>query len=413
MARIHRLTAREVETAPVGWHGDGGCLHLRVRESGVRSWVFRYVQGGRVREIGLGPTHARSLKEARALAAQMRKAILEGRDPALVVRPERPPPAKTFAEIARELIAMRRAGWRSRKHAAQWSATLTQYAYPRIGGKPPADVTLEDVLACLKPIWATKPETASRLRQRIEAVLDYAKVIGLRSGDNPARWRGALDKLLPPPNKVKLPKHHAALPYERMPEFMAALREREGIAARCLEFAILTAARSGEARKATWREVDLESRTWTIPAERMKAKREHRVPLSDAAVRLLETLPRFAGNDLVFPAARGGALHDQALAGVIARMQGDPPRWTDRNGVPIVPHGFRACFRVWCEEVARAPQSVSEAALAHVNADKVESAYLRSDLFALRVELMRRWGEYCTRPTAGNVVLMTRARAER
>jgi integrase len=193
-----------------------------------------------------------------------------------------------------------------------------------------------------------------------------------------------------------------------MPEFMAALREREGIAARCLEFAILTAARSGEARKATWREVDLESRAWTIPAERMKAKREHRVPLSDAAVRLLEALPRFAGNDLVFPAARGGALSDQALAHVIDRMQGDPPRWTDRTGAPIVPHGFRSSFREYAEEAARAPRSVSEAALAHVNADRVEAAYMRSDLFELRRELMARWGEYCTAPNAGNVVTLAR-----
>jgi integrase len=309
------------------------------------------------------------------------------------------------------LIASKGAAWKNRKHLAQWRATLRTYAFPIVGGKAPADVTIEDVLAVLKPIWTAKPETASRLRQRIEAVLDYAKALKLRTGENPASWNGNLEALLPSPASLKRRRHHPALPYERMPEFMAALREREGIAARCLEFAILTAARSGEARKATWREVDLESRTWTIPAERMKAKREHRVPLSDAAVRLLEALPRFAGNDLVFPAARGGALSDQALAHVIDRMQGDPPRWTDRTGAPIVPHGFRSSFREYAEEAARAPRSVSEAALAHVNADRVEAAYMRSDLFELRRELMESWGRYCTRPNVGTVVQIT-ARAK-
>jgi integrase len=373
--------------------------------------VFRATVGGRVREIGLGATHTRSLREARRLAAEMRRAIADGRDPALVVRPEKPPPTKTFAEVAEELIASKGAGWRNPKHRAQWLSTLSTYAFPVIGDMAPADVTIEDVLAILRPIWTAKPETASRLRQRIEAVLDYAKALKLRTGENPAAWSGNLEALLPSPASLKRRRHHPALPYERMPEFMAALREREGIAARCLEFAILTAARSGEARKATWREVDLESRTWTIPAERMKAKREHRVPLSHAALRVLEAVPRFEGTDLVFVGARGAALSDQALAHVIDRMQSDPPRWTDRTGAPIVPHGFRSAFREWCEEVARVPRSVSEAALAHVVRDQTEAAYMRSDLFELRRGLMQGWGEHCTRPNVGTVVQIT-ARAK-
>jgi integrase len=380
-----------------------------VRESGARSWVLRYVEKGKVREIGLGATHTRTLKEARAVAAEMRRAIADGRDPALIVRPERPPAARTFAEVAEELIASKGAAWRNAKHRAQWRATLTQYAYPVLGNMAPRDITIEHVLSVLRPIWTSKPETASRLRQRVESVLDYAKVLKLRAGENPAGWNSNLEALLPSPSSLKRRRHHPALPYERMPEFMAALREREGIAARCLEFAILTAARSGEARGARWSEIDLEARTWTIPAERMKARREHRVPLSVDAVRLLEALPRFAGDDLVFPAPRGGALSDQALARAIDRMQGDPARWTDRTGAPIVPHGFRSSLREWSEEVARAPRSVSEAALAHRNRDAVEAAYQRSDLFSLRVDLMARWGEYCTRSPGGNVVPISRS----
>jgi integrase len=269
-------------------------------------------------------------------------------------------------------------------------------------------VALADVLKILTPIWNTKTETASRLRQRIEAVLDYAAVHGLRGNDNPARWKGVLDKVLPAPGKVAAKAHHPALPYERVADFMAALHEREGMAARCLEFLILTACRSGEARGATWSEIDFEAGAWTIPAVRMKARREHRVPLSKPAMALLQSLPRIEGEAFVFPAPRGGSLCDMALTTLIRRMQGDPPQWTDRAGAPIVVHGFRSTFRTWCEEQTSYPRSVTEAALAHTNADRVEAAYQRSDLFARRRELMEAWGGYCTRSEGANVVRLTR-----
>jgi integrase len=305
------------------------------------------------------------------------------------------------------LIELKRSGWRNSKHAAQWASTLEAYAFPVIGHKPPQDVTLADIKAILLPIWSTKTETASRLRQRIEAVLDYAAVHGLRDSNNPARWKGTLDKVLPAPSRVATKSHHPSLPYERVAEFMAALREHEGMSARCLEFVILTACRSGEARGATWDEIDLDFATWTIPAARMKARREHRIPLSKPALELLRALPRIDGEPYVFPAPRGGALSDMSLCVLLRRMQ-SPPQWTDKSGAPIVTHGFRSTFRTWCEEQTNYPRSVTEAALAHVNADKVEAAYQRSDLFERRRALMEDWAAYCTRREASNVVALRR-----
>jgi integrase len=401
MARLHRLSARAVETAGVGTHADGGCLYLRVRPNGSKAWVFRATVGGRVREIGLGATHTRSLREARRLAAEMRKAILEGKDPALIVRPERPPPARTFAEVAEELIASKGAAWKNRKHLAQWRATLTQYAYPIIGDKAPRDITIEDVLAVLKPIWTAKPETASRLRQRVEAVLDYAKALKLRTGENPATWSGNLEALLPSPRKVRPREHHAAAHYSDVPRIMAALAEKTHVSALALRFIVLTACRSGEARGACWSEIDLEARVWTVPASRMKAGRPHRVPLSDAALEVLRAAPRFEGTDLVFVGARGAALTDAAVSKALHAIA---------PGVTV--HGFRSSFREYAEEAARVPRSVSEAALAHVVRDQTEAAYMRSDLFELRRELMESWGRYCTRPPGGNVVPIRRTNPE-
>jgi integrase len=295
------------------------------------------------------------------------------------------------------LIESKGAAWRNAKHRAQWLSTLTQYAYPVIGNKAPADVTLEDVLSVLRPIWVEKPETASRLRQRIEAVLDLATVLGLRSGDNPARWRGALDKLLPSPRKVRPREHHAAAHYSDVPRIMAALAEKTHVSALALRFIILTACRSGEARGARWSEIDLEARVWTIPGSRMKAGRPHRVPLSHAALEVLRAAPRFEGTDLVFVGARGAALTDVSVAKTLHAI-----------APGVTAHGFRASFRIWAEEVARAPRSVSEAALAHVVRDQTEAAYMRSDLFELRRELMESWGRYGTAPNAGNVVTLAR-----
>jgi integrase len=413
MARkLHILTARKVTTAAPGTHADGGNLYLRVRPEGTRSWVFRYLDRatGKPRELGLGALHTRTLAQARTLAADLRRALADGKDPAEVLRPakEEQHGLRTFADCARALIEAKRPGWRNAKHAAQWASTLEAYAFPVIGNKAPQDVTLADVLKILTPLWNGKTETASRLRQRIEAVLDFAAVHGLRGNDNPARWKGCLDKVLPPPSRVAARGHHPALPYERVAEFMAALREREGMAARCLEFLILTAARSGEARGATWSEFDLGAAVWEVPASRMKARRPHRVPLSKPALELLQSLPRIEGEPYVFPAPRGGCLSDMSLCVLLRRMQGDPPQWVDKAGVPIVTHGFRACFRTWAEEMTSYSRAITEAALAHTNADRVEAAYQRSDLFERRRALMEDWGAYCTRREAANVITLRR-----
>ncbi len=274
---------------------------------------------------------------------------------------------------------------KNKKHLAQWRSTLETYAYPFIGKKAVSEITKVDLLAILEPIWLTKNETASRLRGRIETVIDYAKAKEYFEGDNPAAWKGMLKPLLPQPSKVQITKHHAALPYNQIGSFMKELRERSGVSPRALEFAILTAARSGEIRGAEWSEIDLEGKTWTIPASRMKAAKEHRVPLSDAAVALLKALPRFKGINYVFPATRKGQLSDTALLAVLKRMG-----YTD-----LTQHGFRSTFRDWAGETTNYPREVIEHALAHQLADKAEAAYQRGTLWPKRVALMDEWSGYC------------------
>lgn len=389
MASEKKLSARFVASAPVGTHSDGGNLYLRVRPGGSRAWVFRFKDGGKVRELGLGPTHARSLAEARTLAAAMRAAVLGNKDPAQVLARETgdDEKSKTFADCAQELIEAKRPGWRNAKHAQQWANTLRDYALPAIGGKLPADIGIADVKAILLPLWATKTETATRVRQRIEAVIDYAAVHGLCDGPNPARWKGCLDKVLPPPRKVTKVEHHAAAPYADLPRIMAELACKDHASALALRFIILTACRSGEARAATWDEIDLQARVWTVPATRMKAGREHRVPLSEATVSVLSQAQalRRASTDLVLPGARDGVLSDVAANKTLHTVAPD-----------VTVHGFRSSFRVWCEEQTNFPRSVTEAALAHTNKDKVEAAYQRSDLFERRRDLMAQWASYCT-----------------
>ncbi len=386
--KLHILSARKVETAGPGFHSDGGNLYLRVRDSNSRAWVFRYKAAGKVREIGLGPLHTRSLSEARDAAEAMRKAVAAGADPADVIRPQdAQTPGKTFEQCAAELIEAKRPGWKNAKHAQQWGNTLRDYAFPAIGEKLPAEISLADVKAILLPMWATKTETATRLRQRIEAVLDYAAVHGLCDGTrNPARWKGTLDKILPAPRKVTAREHHAAAPYSDVPRIMAALGEKSHVSAQCLRFSILTAARSGEARGARWDEIDLDTATWTIPAHRMKAARPHRVPLSAPAMEIINTMAalRRPGVDLVFPGGRDSLLSDVAVNKTLHAIAPD-----------VTAHGFRSSFRVWCEEQTSYPRSVTEAALAHVNADRVEAAYQRSDLFERRRELMAAWADFC------------------
>jgi len=296
---------------------------------------------------------------------------------------------RTFDECSEAFIEDKRAEWSNAKHADQWTNTLATYASPVMGSLIVRDVGLPHVLDVLKPIWTTKTETATRLRARIEAVLDWATVHGYRSGDNPARWRGHLDNLLPRPSKVAKVEHHAALPVASMPEFMGQLRKAAGQGARALEFAILTAARSGEVRGATWDEIDMDEAVWTVPAARMKADREHRVPLSPAAVRLLKSLTRRDGVPYVFPSAADKPLSDMTLAAVLKRM-----------GVDAVPHGFRSTFRDWCSEQTNVAREVAEMALAHAISDKTEAAYRRGDLFAKRVELMAQWARFCARREA-------------
>ncbi|NVZ09791.1 integrase arm-type DNA-binding domain-containing protein [Allochromatium humboldtianum] len=381
-----------------GMHAVGGVagLYLQVTNAGARTWILRTIVGGKRREMGLGGYPSVTLSLAREKARDARQAIELGRDPVAERAAARRELAAqrgaeiTFDEAARKLVASKSAEWKSTKHAAQWSATLETYASPVIGQLQVRDVSLSHVMKILEPIWTTKTETASRLRGRLEAVLDWAQARGYRQGDNPARWKGHLDKLLPKPSKVQRTEHHAALPWEDVGAFMDSLREREGIAARALEFLILTATRSGEVRGMTWREIDLEAGVWTIPASRMKASKEHRVPLSQPAIDLLKSIKQlgaFQEDDIVFPGARhGNPLSDMSLTAVLRRMErGD-----------LTAHGFRSTFRDWAGETTAYPREVIEHALAHQLKDKAEAAYARGTLFDKRRRLMEDWANYIT-----------------
>jgi integrase len=372
------LSARKVETAGPGRHGDGRGLFLYVKASGARSWVLRYQVMGKRHDLGLGAYPEVSLAMARDRALQARRMIQEGEDPIAKKRQAKP---KSFKDAALELIESKRPGWKNAKHAAQWTSTLEAYVFPGLGRMQVARIETADVMGVLKPIWTAKPETANRVRQRIEAVLDYASALGIRTGDNPARWRGHLDHLLPKPTKVKAVKHHPALPHAEIAGFMEDLSDRSGVAARALAFTILTAARSGETRGATWAEIDLDAKLWTIPADRMKAGKEHRVPLTPEAIACLG--PKRDDGALVFEseAKPGKPISDMSMTAVLRRMTRDT----------ITVHGFRSTFRDWAGETTGFPREVIEAALAHGIKDKAEAAYARSDLFDKRRKLMEAW----------------------
>lgn len=390
------LSARKAETAKPGRHGDGRGLFLYVKPSGSRSWVLRYQVQGRRRDLGLGAYPEVSLAMARDRAAEARRLIAIGEDPITKRQQAKP---KTFKAAALELIESKRPGWKNAKHAAQWTSTLETYVFPRIGPVQVAKVETADVIGALTPIWSEKPETANRVRQRIEAVLDYASALGVRTGDNPARWRGHLDHLLPKPTKVRAVKHHPALPHTQIADFVADLANRSGIAARALGFTILTAARSGETRGMTWSEVDLDRRVWTIPGERMKAGKEHRVPLTAAAIAQIG--PRRTDDALVFEseAKPGRPISDMSMTAVLRRM--------GRDGITV--HGFRSTFRDWAGETTGFPREVIESALAHRLKDRAEAAYARSDLFDKRRDLMEAWANVATaNDPAQNVIRMTR-----
>ena len=390
--KAKELSALAVSRLTVaGNHAVGGVtgLYLYINDANARSWVLRIMVGDKRRHIGLGGYPDVTLAQARDKARVARDEVSRGIDPVVQRRAlasqlrAQQAADKTFKQAAQAYIEAHGDTWKNPKHRAQWVSTLSTYAYPHVGQLAVRDIGQGHVLSILEPIWKTKNETASRLRGRIESVLDWATARGLRSGENPARWKGHLDKLLPAPSKVQKVEHHRALPIDEMPAFMQALRQREGLAARALEFAILTAARSGEARGAIWEEIDAKAKVWTIPAERMKAGREHRVPLSDAALHLLKALPRLADSPLVFPAPRGGQLSDMTLNAVMRRMQ-----------VDAVPHGFRSTFRDWVAERTNHPRELAEQALAHTLESKVEAAYRRGDALEKRRGMMQEWAEF-------------------
>jgi integrase len=405
--KAKELYALEVNRlADPGLHFVGGVagLALQVQPSGARSWVLRLSVAGKRREMGLGGFPDVTLADARRRAREERERADKGVDPiaerraaADVLRADQAK-AFTFKAASLAYIEAHEPSWRNAKHAEQWRNTLAS-TYPTIGALQVRDVTLPHVLAVLEPIWKTKTETASRLRGRIESVLDWATARGYREGLNPARWKGHLDHLLPSPRKITKTGHHAALPLLEMGAFMQSLRMQRGMSARALEFAILTAARSGEVRGALWAEFDLDAATWTVPGARMKAGKEHRVPLSDPALQLLKALPVMTGTHLVFPAPRGGELSDMSLVAVTRRME-----------VAAVPHGFRSTVRDWASERTNYSREVAEMALAHTIGDKVEAAYRRGDLFDKRRQMMSDWAAFCAivEHKAGDVVPLRR-----
>lgn len=405
-----KLAAVALKSLSDGWHSDGGNLYLLVR--GVsRGWVFRFVApDGKRRNMGLGSLHAVSLAEARKQALLLREQIkhpLARTDPLAKRREERilmrlsRRKYMTFKACAEAYIDAHRAEWKNAKHAQQWENTLATYAYPILGDLPVAFIDESLVLKVLLPIWDSKTETATRLRGRIESVLDWATFNKYREGDNPARWKGHLDNSLAKPNKIARVIHHPALPYREIDTFMAELRERDGLGARALEFLILTASRSGEVRGATWDELDIEERIWVVPAHRMKSQREHRVPLSDTAFELIRNLPRLQGSNLLFPSAKPNtAMSDMTLTAILRRM----------GRTDITVHGFRSTFRDWAAEATNYPRDLAEMALAHTIENKVEAAYRRGDMLQRRSLMMNEWANYCSKASLvdGTVISLRR-----
>lgn len=373
-----------------GRYAVGGVagLHLRI-SAGHRGWILRVKVGEKRKDIGLGAYPSVSLAEARDRAWKLHKGIREGHDPVAPRKQQRQiliakaATEKTFRWCTDEFLKAKSSEWKNAKHHQQWGNTLETYAMPHLGHMRVSLIDLPHVLACLEPIWQSKNETASRLRGRIESILDWATVRKYRSAENPARWKGHLDKVLAAPSKIQKVEHHRAVPMDDMPRFIQDLRSRSGTAARALEFVILTAARSGEVRGASWSEIDLKNAIWTIPGERMKAGAEHRVPLSSAALALLNNLPHFADTELLFPGSKGQPLSDMSMTVVMRRMQ-----------VDAVPHGFRSTFRDWVGEKTSFPRELAEHALAHTLESKVEAAYRRGDALEKRRNLMQKWSEF-------------------
>jgi integrase len=410
MRGTNKLTSLKVARLnKPGRYGDGGGLWLQVSKWGTKSWLLRYTRNGRARQMGLGSVDTFSLKEARERARIQRQLLADGIDP-LVARgkakdAERIEMARsiTFEDAAERYISAHKAGWKNGKHADQWASTLATYAYPIFGGLPVGAIDTGHILKVLEPIWTRKTETASRVRGRIEAILDWATARGYRTGENCARWKGHLAKLLPAKTKVAKVHHQPAMPYSEIPNFMVELRKRDGISARALEFCILTAARTGEVIGARWEEIDSEARLWIVPSSRTKSAREHRVPLSDRAIQVLRSIPREHDNPYVFPGVREGEpLSNMSMLELLKGM----------NSYGYTVHGFRATFKTWTSEQTAYPNEVSEAALGHANGDKVEAAYKRTTMLEKRRRLMEAWASFCTRPAnRGEIVSIGRRKS--
>lgn len=402
---MHKLTARSldklIKEASPGLIGDGGGLYLQVGKTGGLSWLYRFQLNGSRRAMGLGKHPEVSLAQARERAANARKQVADGIDPieakehAQLAAKAAQIKALTFQQCAAEYIDAHRSSWKSIKHAQQWENTLSTYAYPFIGDKPVSAITTDDVLTILKPIWASKNETASRVRNRIELIIAAAKARKRFEGENPAQWKGHLDKLLAKRKQVAQVEHHAALPYSQLPTFWRSLETAEGMAAQALQFTILTACRTSEVLNAQWSEIDLAAELWTIPASRMKARREHKVPLSNAAVAVLERVVRVQDNPFVFPGMKEGRpLSNLAMLMLLRRM--------DLGHLTV--HGFRSSFRDWAAEETAFPNMVAEMALAHTVGSAVEAAYRRGDLLEKRRAMMQAWADYVETQPATNVV---------
>lgn len=409
--KANELKALQVKRlSKPGRHSVGGTppgLSLSITDSEAKSWIFRVTVRGKRQHIGLGSYPEVSLADAREEALKMKRKISAGADPVEERKAERASHALeqkqliTFEEAFHRFYEEKLLGeLKHEKHIKQWRSTLTTYAFPLIGNKPVSSITVDDILATIRPIWMTKNETASRVRQRIEAVMNWSKVMGFRDGENPALWKGNLQQLLPSPNKVQKENRYPAVALDDITKWLMVLRSREGIAARALEFLTFTASRSGEIRGALWDEIDLDNGIWTIPADRMKAGREHRVPLSSQAVELLTNQPRFLDCSYVFPSPKNGVMSDMTISAVMRRIQGTEekegrPGFLDlRSRRPAVPHGLRSSFRDWAAEKTNYPREMAEMALAHTVGSDVERAYRRSDMVDKRREMMEEWAVF-------------------
>ncbi|MCC3304203.1 tyrosine-type recombinase/integrase [Sneathiella sp. HT1-7] len=399
---MNKLSAVQIKAlSGRGRYADGGNLYFQISEFGTKAWIFRFTRNKKSRSMGLGPYPDISLAKAREMAQECREKVRNGLDPIEERKAARQAlyadTAKTitFRECADKYIDARSPEWKNIKHLRQWSATLEKYVFPVFGALPVKDVDMGLVLKALEPIWTTKTETASRVRQRIEKILDWAKVRKYREGENPARWHGNLDMVLPSPSKIQKIEHFKALPYEDVAAFVSLLRKKDSYSAMGLELIILTACRTGSLINAKWEDFNFDKKEWIIPAENMKAGKEHRVPLSPAVIAVLEKLLAVRQNEYVLPGANGkGHASNMALLQLIKRMG---------YGGRVTPHGFRSTFKDWASERTAYPNEVSEMALAHSVGNKVEAAYRRGDLFDKRKRIMDDWAEYCSKPESENV----------